>query len=161
MLTRGRLVGTEGTEGTPSILFWAIVVVAALAMRVLTPTVSCRAYDACPRQTLLSGTADSVVDCPDHDDGQTQGMCYACGQPVTGSLIYERGEILQVSRNAAEAEVDELKSGDRMNEEMLARIQAKADLRRRAVHSWVEVAKARERVGESEAKLKARHEDLG
>lgn len=130
-------------------------------MGVLTLIVSLRAYYACPRQTLLNGAADSVVDCPNHDDGQTQGTCYACGQPVTGSLIYERGEILQVSRNAVEAEVDKLKSRDQMNEEMLARIRAKADLRRRAVHAWMEVAKARERVGESEAKLKDRHEDLG
>lgn len=100
--------------------------------------------------TMMTGQTD-----------QTQGTCYACGQSVTGSLIYERGEILQVSRNAAEAEVVKLKSEDGMNEKMLARIRAKADLRRRVVHAWMEVAKARERVGESEAKLKARREDLG
>ena len=79
---------------------------------------------------------------------------------MTGTIIYERGEILQVSLNAAAAEVERLRSEDATNERMLAAIRARSDLLGRMVRASSEADQAHQKFEEFEGELRARREDL-
>lgn len=79
---------------------------------------------------------------------------------MTGSIIHERGEILQVSQTVAAAELTTAESEAAVSEHTLLRARARADL-------WGEMARAlrdgmaaRERVGECDAELQTRRAEL-
>ena len=69
---------------------------------------------------------------------------------MTGTIIFERREILQVSLNAAEAEVERLRGENATNKKMLAAIRARSDRLVQVVRASSEADQAHKKFEEIE-----------
>lgn len=90
----------------------------------------------------------------------TQGTCHTCGQPVAGSIIHERGEILRVSQTVAEAQLDRFEREAKVSDRALELTRGKAELLSELAGYERDKSEALGRERESEQELRARRDEL-
>lgn len=89
-----------------------------------------------------------------------EGECHTCGQPVTGRLVKERGEILAVDASAAADAVARRERVAAVHERMLESSRSNTDTWKDMSRAFERMVEATRRVRDSASELEARRAEL-